>query len=231
MKIASCALLTIALGIGAVPSLRAGPPETPHLTFVTEYLRELAINESLHASADKEMSEAKSDNESLRNAIHCSTRIQLELQSQIDTLKEMRLNPPFETLIPDTIGFYRVQIALHQKMIDISSAFLAGPKPGVDFGALIAEMPKIRAKMEFVDETLFKDTTPLTFAMLIDMTPDSKNHCSHLIITKAERVKLIADLNDSFKTIDDQDQNYNVSGAHLLKTLLLGRKCSDEPWE
>jgi len=83
--------------------------------------------------------------------------------------------------------------------------------------------------MEFVDETLFKDTTPLTFAMLIDMKPDSKNHCSHLIITKAERVKLIADLNDSFKMIDDKDQNYNVSAAHLLKTLLLDRKCSDEP--
>ena len=127
-------------------SIRAEAPETTHLAFVTEYIRELATNERLRASAEEEMSQAKNTNESLRNAIHCSTRIQLELQSQIDTLKGMRLNPPFETLISDTIGFYRVQIALHQTMIDISSNFLAGPKPGVGYGELLAEMPKVRPK-------------------------------------------------------------------------------------
>jgi hypothetical protein len=231
MKNASYALLTIALGIGALRPLRAGTPETPHLTFVTEYIRELATNEKLRASAEEEISQAKNDNESLRNAIHGSTRIQLELQSQIDTLKDMRLNKPFETVIPAIMAFYHQKIELSQKMIDGSGAFLAGPKPGVDLGALVADMPKVRAKMEFIDETLFKDTTPLTYATLIDMRPDSQDHCSHLIITKAERTKIIGELNDYFKTIDEKDQDYNVTAAHLFKTLLLERKCSDEPWE
>src|ERR1700732_3549148 len=102
-------------------------------------------------------------------------------------------------------------------MIDISSAFIVAPQPDVDYGKLVAEMPKIRADLDYTDHALF-DAIPLIFATLIDERPDSQNHVSHLIITKAERAKLLNDLTGDFGSkLDQKDQNYTVSAALVLK--------------
>jgi hypothetical protein len=93
-------------------------------------------------------------------------------------------------------------------------------------------MPKIRAELEFIDQSLF-EATPLVFATLIDMKEDSKGHASHLIITKEQRAALIAKLTDSFGAkLDQKNQNYIVSAASVLRGYLnKDFKCSDEPWE
>ena len=55
-------------------------------------------------------------------------------------LKGMRMSPPFETVIPFLTQSYAYKIRLFQKLIDISSAQIGAPKPGVDYGKLAAEM-------------------------------------------------------------------------------------------
>jgi hypothetical protein len=222
----------VAFATGAASTFGAEKPETSHLAFVTEYVRELAAVENIRASAEQELKKAK-ESEKLSNAIYTSTRIQLELRAQIEMLKGMRLDPPFETLIPDLVGFYERKITLHQKLIDICSAFLEGPKPGVDYGKLAAELPKIRAELDDLDHTLF-EVTSMIFSTLINLKKaDSKNHASHLIITKAERKKLIDDLTTKFGSkLDQKDQTPTVSTASVLKAYLLkDYKCSDDPWE
>jgi hypothetical protein len=86
--------------------------------------------------------------------------------------------------------------------------------------------------LDEIDHTLFQ-AVPTIFATLIDPKPDSKNHTSHLIVTKAERKKLIEDLDDKFGAkLDEKDQNYTVGAASVLKAYFLKDfKCSDEPWE
>jgi hypothetical protein len=44
-------------------------PETPHLRFVKEYVRELIEDESLKATGEKELSEAKTPNEQFSTGI------------------------------------------------------------------------------------------------------------------------------------------------------------------
>src|ERR1700680_4298263 len=106
-------------------------------------------------------------------------------------------------------------------MSEIGTAFMGGPKTNVDYGELAAEMPQIRAELDYTDKTLF-EAMPLVFATLIDMKADSKNRANHLIITKVEREKLIADLNMAFGTkLDLKNQNYTVSSAIVLRTYLL----------
>jgi hypothetical protein len=59
----------------------AQQPETDHLVFVSEYVRELAAIEDLRASGEQEL---KQDPKALfSNVIHTSTLFQLELGSQI----------------------------------------------------------------------------------------------------------------------------------------------------
>ena len=88
------------------------------------------------------------------------------------------------------------------------------------------------AKLDYIGHSVF-EVTPMVFATLLDMKADSKNHVSHLIITKAERAKLIGDLTTYFGSeLDQKGQNYTVSAASVLRTYFLkDYKCSDEPWE
>jgi hypothetical protein len=161
-------------------------PETPHLHFVKEYVRELIEDESLKTNGEKELSEAKTPNEQFSTGIYFSKSTQLELRSQVNVLKGMRLRDPFDTLIPSLIGSYQRQIDLHQKLIEISGKFIAGPKEGVDYQALAAKVPEIRAELDDARKAVF-DAAALVFMSLIDMRPDSQGHVSHLLITKAEK--------------------------------------------
>ena len=217
----------------ARPTARPVKPETPHLEFVTEYIRELAAVERIRAEGEEENNQDKKDDKlPFAGAIHTSMLFELELGSQVKMLKDMRLKKPFDFLIPNISAFYERKIVLWQRMREISSAFIGGPKDGVDYSKLASEMPQIRAELDFIDQSLF-EATPGVFATLIDMKADSKGHTSHLIITKEEKAGIISKLNDSFGAkLDQKDQNYTVSAASVLKAYLnKDFKCSDEPWE
>lgn len=235
--ISSKLLLSFLLLVGATvgqskPSRPASKPETPHLAFVQEYIRELISDESLRVSGEKEFNEATSDDQRFSTGIYVSKSVQLELRSQIRMLRGMRLRPPFETLIPDLTGSYQRQIDLHQSLIDLSSKFLAGPKPGLDYSALGAKVPQLRAELEVAQKVIF-DAAGLVFMTLIDMKPDSQGHVSHLIITKAEKSDLQEQLEIILKDQPDEgDHDFYISAAMVLRAgLLKGHKCADEPWE
>jgi hypothetical protein len=208
-------------------------PENPHLEFVTEYIRGLAAIERIRAAGEEENNQDKKDDKlPFATAIHSSTLFELELGSQVKMLKGMRLNAPFDDLIPNITAFYERKIVLWRRLGEISSAFIGGPKDGVDYGKLAAEMPQIRAQLDFIDQSLFEATAGV-FATLIDMKADSKGHASHLIITKEEKATLISKLDDSFGAkLDQKNQNYTVSAAIVLKGYLnKDFKCADEPWD
>jgi hypothetical protein len=208
-------------------------PETPHLRFVKEFVRELIEDESRKANGEKELREAKTPNEQFSAGIYFSKSTQLELRSQIAMLKSMRLKDPFDTLIPSLIDSYQHEIDLHQKLIDISGKFMAVvPKEGVDYEALAAKMPEVRAELDATRKTLF-DAAPLVFMSMVDMKPDSQGHASRLLITKAEKADLETQLEILLKDIPEKgDQDYYISAAMILRGGLQKEyKCSDEPWE
>ena len=212
---------------------RTVKPETPHLEFVAEYIRELAAVERIRAAGEAENNQDKKDDKlPFAGAIHTSTLFELELGSQVKMLKGMRLSPPFDELISNITGFYERKIALWRRLGEVSSAFIGGPRDDVDYSKLAAEMPKIRGELDFIDHSLL-EATPTVFATLIDMKEDSKGHASHLIITRDERASLISKLDDFFGAkLDQKDQNYTVSAATVLKDYLnKDFKCSDETWD
>src|SRR5436305_7315973 len=143
--IAALALLLGAAAAQTSPPHKAALPkaETPHLVFVKEYVREMISDEDLKTSVQKELAGAKSVNEQLSTGIYFSKSVQLELRSQIGMLKGMRLNAPYDDLTADLIAFYQQEIGLHQKLIDLSTTFMEGPKPGVDYSAIAAKLPQI----------------------------------------------------------------------------------------
>jgi hypothetical protein len=147
-------------------------------------------------------------------------------------LEGMTLNKPYDTLPAAIASYYNYKIGIHNRVIEISTAFVSGPKPGVDYSAMVAEAPKLTAMGEFIDRSL-AEITPLVFSTLIDEKPDKNGHMSRLSITRAERDALVRSLEMSFgKKLDLDNQNYIVSSASILRNLLSkkGYKCSDDPW-
>ena len=206
----------------------ASAAETSRLAFVTEYVRELGVNEDMRALATREIAEPTDKNAAM---IRGSTRIVLELTDQIVMLKGMNLNEPFDGLPRDIAEFYDQKIMVHNQWIAMATAFLSGPKPGVDYSAMMAEAPKLTATLEYIDRALLQ-ATPLIFATLIDEEPDKDGHVSRLIITRAQRDGLVRSLQISFgKKLDLSDQNFTVESAAVLRDYLSrkGYKCSDEP--
>ncbi|HEV2679856.1 MAG TPA: hypothetical protein VGV14_05105 [Rhodanobacter sp.] len=205
--------------------------EADHYAVVSEYVRELGAVEDVRVLGEKELSTSKDFNEKMATVIRGSTRAKLELSTNISVLNTMQLKKPFETLIPMISELYQDKIALYDEMAKMAGALASGPQPGVDYGAYVARTPEITAKLEFLDKTLF-NSTPLIFALLIDQKPDSQNHLSRLLITKAQRKQLADRITQEFgKKLDHSDKNYTVSSAWVLRYYLTkkGYKCSDEP--
>src|SRR5438128_1048696 len=73
--------------------------EAPNLAFVSEYIRELGVNERMRALGERELTEV-GGNHQFAALIRSSTRIQLELGAQIHKLSGIHLKPPFEDLVP-----------------------------------------------------------------------------------------------------------------------------------
>ena len=173
----------------------------------------------------------KDESNRMASCIRSATRFQLELQSQISILRGMRLKAPFETLPGDIASFCERKIELYKRFGDGCAAMMSGPKPGIDYDAIAAESPKLTAEMEYIDTALF-NAIPLVFATLIDPVPDANNHMSKLIITKAERNRMIADINSEFGAkLNQKDQGHIVGAAWVLRAYLgkeKGYTASDE---
>ena len=193
--------------------------ETAHLTFVTEYIRQLANLERLRDTANREL---QGDNsQKMSGCVRNGTRFQLELQSQISMLKDMQLDPPFNDLPSNLAAFDEKKIELYRAMSEGCEAMISGPKAGVDYDAIAAQAPKLTATLDYVDHAIF-EATPLVFGTLIDPAPDANDKMSKLIITGAERKKLIGDINSYFGAkLDQKDQPWLVSAAWVLRGYLM----------
>lgn len=227
MKIQTLAAVLLAIcscSFGAM----ARAQETSHLQFVTEYVRQLGSLERLRSEANDEMNDGS---DRLAACIRSGTRFQLELQAEVSMLRGIRLKPPFAKLAPSLAAFDQQKLELYKRMGDGCAALMTGPKPGVDYGAIAAEAPKVTAQIEYIDHAMF-EASPLIFATLIDPAPDANGKMSKLSITSAERQKLIAEINTLFGAkLDRKDQNYVVSSASVLRAYLSKEKgytASDE---
>jgi hypothetical protein len=203
------------------------------LNFAKEYVRELGSLEAIRENAERDVTQSASNfRAQMADCIRNGQRYQLELNMDISMLEKIKLPKPVDQA-PSTISqFYQLKLDQYGRMMEICSTMLSGPKPGVDYGQLAAEMPKISANLDYIDQSLFK-ASPLVFAALIDQRPDKENHLSHLVISKAERDALVRDINLAFgKKLDQEQQKWGVSAASVLRDYLTKKdyKFADDPW-
>jgi hypothetical protein len=215
--------------------------ETSHFAFAREYARELGVIERLRASAESESKQKEGDSfaqtiRPLTMMIHYSTSMQIELGGNIAVLKGMQLDGRFASVAGDLVASYQDEIELLDRLREISKVMMSdlvgGSKPDHDYGAMVAEVPQLRASLESVNKQ-FVALSGLVFAALVDIRPDKEGHVSHLIITRDERAELLRQLTSDFgsKLAQKKGESSVTDAAGLLSDLLKKDfKCSDEPW-
>lgn len=205
--------------------------QTSNYDIAAEYVRDLAVINDIQSAAKKEAKQTKNPTQTFVNNIRTGTKIKLELQAAVGRLSAMTPATEAQASVDFLVGSYKLQIGYHDRLIDIGTEFLSGPKPEVNYGALTAEVPKISATLGEIDKSIF-ELANLIFAQLVDLRPDRDGHVSHLTITKAQRQRLIALIDSRFgASLQDQNSSWVVSGAWLMRSnLLKDFKSADEPW-
>jgi hypothetical protein len=226
------AVLALTL-LSALPVLtvRAETPETPHLEFVKLYVGQLEAIENIRDAAAREL-KTDPDTQRVFDCVHTMTQYQLELSTQIAAMQDVHLNKPLDWLPVHLVDFNKEKLDLYTQYGDACGTMAAGPKPNVDYGKIAANLPKINAQVEFIDQGIFK-TAPAVFLTLIQQT-NSHGGLDHLIVTKSERDDLVQGIKLAFgDKLNQHDQNWIVSAASVLEFYLekKGYKCSDELWD
>lgn len=134
------ALTRVAFATALFTGVVAYAEESSRTMVVSEYITELVVFDNLRTDALRETK--RPGYNPLTDGIAFSTRTQLEIRTHISTLQGVRLDPPLDELPGQLTHLMEQRIELHQSLIDVATKFLSGPQPGVDYGALTAEMPK-----------------------------------------------------------------------------------------
>jgi hypothetical protein len=93
-------------------------------------------------------------------------------------------------LIFDIAKAYQQKLEAYKRRIEITSTFLAADddyRPGVDYGQMAAEAPKLNAFLESADQKLATDMA-LIVGGLLDNRPD---RVTHPLITNEQRSALL----------------------------------------
>ena len=209
----------------------ADAQETKNYDVVGHYVNGLATIHDLQRRAQKEASESKDVTRTLMAGIGASARFQIELRAQIGTLKALKPAGDAAELVDYLIKFYDQKVDLFGQLIEIPTAMLSGPAPGMDYGRLAAEVPQISARIEAADKSIAMMAN-LFFALLIDMKSDRNGHVSHLTVTKAQSQQLLRTIETRFgASLDTKSPNWTVAGAQIMRAnLRKDFKGSDEPW-
>ena len=207
--------------------------ETPPLEFVNAYIHGLIDLEQVRTEAQADLKSNPSG--TMANCVRSSTSNQLVLRGQINIFNGMKLHAvsPLDSVPADISTLYSDKLDLYKQMGDFCTSIMAGPKSGADYSTMIAESPKITAKLEYIDHTLTM-ASAMVAATLIDQKPDSHNHLNHLVITRDERKGLVDEISLSFgTTLNAKDQSSNVSQAGVIYDFLTKQNylCADDPWQ
>jgi hypothetical protein len=222
-----CAPYILAAALAALPVSVARASTL--FSFVDEYIQNTAAVERIRD--DTKAALAADHSAVFSECIRSSERHKLQLGGAIGVFQGLDLRGNrAKDVVSLLINFYQQEIYIYDEMGGSCQKLLV-PDPKADYGKLAADGLKMNARLDYVDQSIFK-ATPLVFATLIDPKPDAQNHMSRLAITQDERARLVGELDSDFgKKMDKENQDWLVSSASVLRHYLTkkGYKALDEP--
>ena len=220
-------MLFMVFALLATPAPRDMAPQN----FIGLYVHQLAELETIRDRAEADLIIGDASDRVLE-CVGYAERADLELGAAINGLKNVRVTSQYAEAsdAPEAIvAFYEQKRDLFRQMSGVCTAVASGPKPGVDYQALPAQIAKIRARMEFVDRGQLNAST-LAFFTLLSATPDKFGKMSHLSITNEQKAALLSQIENSFGAkLDHYPMQPAVAAMAIYRDKLREFAASDQP--
>src|SRR5262249_26459380 len=143
-----------------------GHVKKTRIELVSEFVRELDVLYSLQETAKKELAEDNSSQGTLVTSIRVGSRTVFDMNDSINRLDQISVEGPWAEVRDLLKQSHEQRILLVQEMIQMSKAFLEGPKPGVNYGAITGRAPELTAQIEHLDKTMFTMAKALFFGLV-----------------------------------------------------------------
>jgi len=199
---------------------------TPPLQFVTEYIQDFGAIEHIRVAEEREL---QAPHQSMvATCIHSGNQYRSELTGQVARMRRVVGSASWRNLPGRLVDLYERKLALYTEIVKVCTALGAGAHPNVESMQVMAAIAQYNAKVDAIDESLFKTSTD-TFNTLLGTTRDRRGKLPHLSITGKEKQRLLRQIQLEFGTeLDDDQQTYLVNAATVIRDFLRSHAAADE---
>lgn len=186
------------------------------------YLDELKDLTDIGTKTQTDMQSARTSEDKMRENIRSSTRIIHEMESINIRLEALKLEPPFDTISSSLHDLNESRILLNQELVQGAKFALTADEGDLKkMNALAARAPELQADMENINRTIFKFGVGVATALIDTSLKNSEGKYYRLILTGAQRAKMIAEIEHLFgKELDKDDKSFYAGGADLIRMQL-----------
>jgi hypothetical protein len=215
-------VLSLSLSCGA--AFATTPAE-----FVSAYAGQLGQQQALKARIAQDLRNPSAGQ--LKECTDGSIALAGALHKDAEALKAMSLTGDLAKMGPTLVNLYESKAIQHLQYGAICSTMSKSPAGGKAYLAAAGAAPAVLAHLAATDRVIFQGM-PLIAASLLPPGADVRNPQARLTITKAQRLKLVSDIDKAFKTpLPSQigpNSDITLASAAILRAFLTDHTGSDE---
>lgn len=200
--------------------------------FVSAYAGQLGRQQILKASITQDLRNPTTGQ--LKECTAESIALSKGLHDDATALKAMSLTGDLAKIAPTLVNLYESKALQHLKYGAICSTMASSPAGSKAYLGAAGAAPEVLAQLAATDRVIFQGM-PLIAASLLPPGSDVRDPKTRLTITKAQRLKLVSDIDKAFDTArhplpSQIGPNSDIipASAAILRAFLTDRKGSDE---
>lgn len=200
--------------------------------FVSAYAGQLGQQQALKARIPQDLRNPSAGQ--LKECTAGSIALSASLHKDGEALKAMSLTGDLAKMVPTLVNLYESKAVQHLQYGAICSTMSQSPAGSKTYLGAAGAAPQVLAHLAATDRVIFQGM-PLIAATLLPPGSDVRNPSTRLTITKAQRLKLVSDIDKAFDAKKHPlpseigpNTDIVVASAAILRAFLTDRKGSDE---
>lgn len=200
--------------------------------FVSAYAGQLGQQQALKARITQDLRNPTAGQ--LKECTTGSIALSASLHKDGEALKAMSLTGDLAKMVPTLVNLYESKAVQHLQYGAICSTMSQSPAGSKAYLGAAGAAPQVLAHLAATDRVIFQGM-PLIAASLLPPGSDVRDPKIRLTITKAQRLKLVSDIDKAFdakkKPLPSEigpNSDIIVASAAILRAFLTDRKGSDE---
>ncbi len=206
---------------------------TEPVEFVSVYVDQLGKQNALNHRIAQDLRNPTAGQ--LKQCTDGSIALSVDLHNDAKALAAMSLKGDLAQIVPTLAKLYESKAVQHLQYGAICSTMAKSPAGSKTYLEAAGAAPAVLARLAATDRIFFQGM-PLIAASLLPPGSDVRNPKTHLTITRAQRDRLVAEIDKAFDAakkplptiIRQNSGDFIIASAAILRAFLTDRKASDQ---